>query len=84
MPIVRTKLTRKTRGRVNREKLDATTEKDIQRFIAEYEKEAEADARVYAKPKRARIAAARRMKRDSKGRFISLRKTALSKKRLTA
>ena len=40
MPIVRTKLTRKTRGRVNREKLDATHEKDVQRFIAEYEKEA--------------------------------------------
>ena len=80
----RFKLTSNTRGRVNREKLAATTEKDIQGFIAEYEKEAEADARAYAKRKKARVEVARRMKRDSQGRFIFSRKSGASKKRLTA
>ena len=84
MPTRRFKLTSKTRGRVNREKLDATTEADIQGFIAEYEKEAEADAKAYARRKQARIAAARRMKRDNKGRFISSHKSNTAKKRATA
>ncbi len=88
MPTRRFKLTKQTKGRVNWDKVDATTEQDIQRHIAEYEAEADADAAAYAKAqaqKQSRRAMARQMPRDAAtGRFISSKKTASGKKRLRA
>lgn len=78
------KLTKRTKGRVDWDKVNATTKADIRRHKAEDDAEAAADAAAYARRKQVGIATARRMKRDPQGRFISSRKTAPSKKRLTA
>jgi hypothetical protein len=75
MPTHRFKLTKLTKGRIDQDKVNATTEADIQRYKAEDDADAAADAAAYARRKRAGITSARTMRRDQKGRFVSSRKT---------